>query len=293
MRMLLIGATGMLGQALRQEAASRGYQVIGAARHGADLSLDIRNDGELREIVIANRPDIIINTAALINLLECSTNHDLAYRVNARSVGLLAHLAREMEAYFVQISTDHYYTGGGSNQHAELSEVNLVNDYARTKYAGEAFALTNPDALVVRTNIVGFRGRAEAPTFVEWVIHTLKKQAPITLFDDFYTSSIDVRQFSKILMDVMLLKQKGIVNIASSEVCSKKEFIEKLAKKFEMNISHADVDSVRTIKDGIIRAESLGLDVSLVESLLGYRMPDSDSVIESLYAEYQKGSNMI
>ncbi len=58
----------------------------------------------------------------------------------------------------MQISTDHYFCGQGDLKHDESAPVTLLNEYARTKYAGEAFALTNPEACVIRTNVVGFRG---------------------------------------------------------------------------------------------------------------------------------------
>ena len=44
---LIIGATGMLGQALTAEARARGLDTIIAARAGADMALDITDDATL------------------------------------------------------------------------------------------------------------------------------------------------------------------------------------------------------------------------------------------------------
>lgn len=290
MKILLFGATGMLGKALSSEAKKRKYSVIGAARNNADICVDLSDDYAVARIITSTRPDIIINAAAMINLKECEINSEQAYRINARSVGILANLAKINMAYFVQVSTDHYFTGDRDKKHKEDSEVILLNEYARTKYAGEAYALTYKNSMVVRTNIVGFRGQVNSPTFIEWVLHSLEKKLPFTMFEDFYTSSIDVYTFSKVLMDLIAINYTGIINVGSSEVISKKEFIMMVAQKAGYNIDRAQIGSVINIADGIPRAESLGLDVSLAESILKYTLPHSSEVIDRLVMEYKKGA---
>ncbi len=286
MRLLLFGASGMLGQALTNEAKLRDYEVITVSRRHGERRADITDDHSIRQIINDTRPDLIINAAASVNLKECSDNPGYAYAVNARSVGIMANMSRLVDSYFVHISTDHYFTGHGAEKHNETRQVDLVNEYARTKYAGEAFALTNPTSLVVRTNIVGFRGYEDSMTFVEWVIDSLQKQRKITMFDDYFTSSIDVRNFSAILFDMIITKASGVWNIASSEVSSKKTFIEALAKSLEYRLDEAEDGSVDHIKDGIDRAESLGLDVARAESRVGYAFPDLQGVISSLKNDF-------
>ncbi len=289
MKLLLFGATGMLGQALSAEARLRGYLVVGIARKNADVCIDITNDIDVETLIRRENPDVIINAAALINLQICSERPDLAYQINSRSVGVISNLARKVNALFVQISTDHYYTGDLKEKHSETSPIYLMNEYARTKYAGEMFALTNPSALVVRTNIVGFRGSSESNTFVEWVIDCLAEGRSITAFNDYYTSSIDVRHFSKILFDLLALKAHGTINVCSKEVYSKKEFIEELAAGLGYKGDFISAGSVQNIHDGICRAESLGLSTDLAEQLLGYEMPGIKDVISSLTKEYIEG----
>lgn len=286
MRLLLFGASGMLGQALNNEAKLRDYEVITVSRQHGERRVDITDDDSIRQIIYDVRPDLIINAAASVNLKECTDDPGYAYAVNARSVDIMAKTARVVDSYFVHISTDHYFTGHGSEKHNETSQVDLVNEYARTKYAGETFALTNPMSLVVRTNIVGFRGCQQSQTFVEWVIDSLQKQRKITMFKDYFTSSIDVRNFSAILFDLIATKAAGVWNIASSEVSSKKTFIEALATSLEYRLDEVEEGSVVQIKDGIERAESLGLDVSRAESKVGYTFPDLQGVISSLKNEF-------
>lgn len=286
-RILVIGATGMLGQALMAEGAERHADIIGLARSGADINIDIRNDEVLSRALGEVQPSIVINAAAITSLDACEGNPGNAYAVNARAVSIISEATRCNGAYLVQISTDHYYVNEGLRQHAENDPVYLINEYARTKYAGECFALVSGNSLVVRTNIVGFRGRVHAPTFVEWALQGLREQSPITLFDDFYTSSIDVGHFSRAVFDLLPSRPVGVLNLASSVVKSKKEFVAALAMAVGLNVDHCDVGSVKTLS-GMRRAESLGLDVSKAEALLGYSLPDMGRVIDNLAHEYRQ-----
>ena len=43
--------------------------------------------------------------------------------------------------------------------------------------------------------------------------------------------------------------------------------------------------------DDVPRAESLGLDVTKAESLLGYKLPSLGEVIESVVCEYEESRN--
>jgi len=279
--LLILGATGMLGQALMREASRRNIKAIGASRSYDRLSLDILDDKSLRKVIFSLKPKIIINTVALTDLEECEKNPGFAYLVNARSVSILANICREIRAYFIQISTDHYYTGDLDNKHKETDRIHLLNEYARTKFAAEKFALTCPGALVIRTNILGFRNKKGHPTFVEWIIHTLKNNLPVTLFNDYYTSSIDVEIFSKALFDLIGTRPGGILNLASTEVSSKKVFIENFASRLGYSLSNAKDGSLFEVS-GVLRGESLGLDVSKAEKILGYHLPCLDDVVDSL-----------
>lgn len=287
MKVLVLGSTGMLGQALLKAGRERGCNIVGIARGNADINIDVTNDSLLREIISTERQDVLINTVSLVSLALCEEKPSYAYMVNSRPASILGDICHEKGVYYVHISTDHFFTGDKEKLHDEDSPVSILNEYARTKYAGECFALLNPDALVIRTNIVGFRGRNEQPTFVEWIIKSAMEDAPITLFDDYFTSSISVTQFASALFDVVNKKPSGIVNLACREAIRKKDFIEAIVQQLGLRLTKAKTCSVAVFKD-FRRAESLGLDVRKVESILGYNLPDFKQVIARLIADYNE-----
>ena len=284
---LLLGSTGLLGQAIAREARLRSKSLLGIARSGADFNLDIRKDEELVHLIKTTRPDIVINTCAIVSHAVCEEDKKAAYEINSRPNAIIAQLARQYGFYFIFVSTDGYYSGDVNSKHAPSDPVMLLNEYARTKFAGECFALTAPQSLVLRTNIIGFRGRVGQPTFIEWAIQALKDHKPMTLFDDYFTSSITVTQFAKALFDLLPHKPTGIFNLASSEISSKAQFITQLAKALDLDLSQACIGSVKSLTSSQ-RADSLGLDVSQTEDLLGYALPSLSEVILQIKGEYHE-----
>lgn len=285
MRILIIGASGMLGKALLSEAIARGMTVWGAARSGAEFYLDATRDNDLSILIDRLKPEVVINTAALTNISECQKNPAQAYLINAHFVGVLADICFKKRIWLVHISTDHYFSADRDKRHDEASPVVLVNEYARTKYAGECFALANPSALIIRTNVIGFRGRKDNPSFMEWVVQSLKEGLSMVLFDDSFVSSIHSRQFAVILYDLFEAQPRGLLNIASRDVFSKKLFVENIAERLGYQLSGAKTGSVFDFQ-GVMRAESLGLDVAKAESIIKRRLPDMQEVIDSAISEY-------
>ncbi len=285
MKIAVLGSTGLLGQALLKFFNKKKCNVLGLARKNADVNIDITNDKELLDFFENNNFDIIINTVAIVNHKFCEDNPGLAYQINSHPASVISEYTKIKGNYFIQISTDGYYSGDKNLKHKESDNIKLLNEYARTKYAGEMFALTDPNALVVRTNIVGFRGTPSQPTFVEWVINSIKNNDEMTLFDDYFTSSISVSQFSEALYSLVLKKPSGIFNLAGNHVSSKADFIQNLAKEFDLELKNPKIGSVESLVSSK-RADSLGLDVSKAESLLGYNLPDLKSVIKQLKKDY-------
>lgn len=273
----------MLGRALVAEGLARGMDVVGLARQQAELCVDISNPLALINATRRVSPDIIINAAATVSLDQCEADVGRAYAVNARPAALLAEESARCGFRLIQVSTDHYYCDDGRTRHTEGSPIRLINEYARTKFAAEGFALTAPSALVIRTNIVGFRWRNNTPAFVEWVIAAIENRRPITLFADYYHSPIYVRDFAVGLFDLIELDATGVVNLAGHEVVSKAEFIEAIACALGIELDWAERGSVNSLN--VIRATSLGLDVSLAESLLGRLLPSVEATVRQLILE--------
>jgi dTDP-4-dehydrorhamnose reductase len=277
----------MLGQALVRAARTRGLAIVGAARSGTDRAVDLGDDFAIEEAIEQAAPTHVVNAAGIVGLDACERDPAAAYTVNARAVALMAEACRRRRIRLVHVSTDHFFTGDGDRKHDETAPVQLVNEYARSKYAGEAFALALPDALAIRTNVIGLRGRPGRPTFVEWVADALERRLPLSLFDDFFTSTIDADTLAAAILKLAEKDVAGLLNVSSREVAHKKRFIEALSTEMGITLDWATTGSVAALP--VKRAESLGLDVTRAEAVLGYRLPVLAEVAAALIAAWRNG----
>ncbi len=283
MRALVLGGTGLLGRALVLEARQRGFEIISAARSNSDHNIDLCEDAALDHLLGALSPDLVINAAAIVNLAACEADPQLAHRLNARPAEVLAHWSSATNTPFVQVSTDHFFDGGGDAKHDEQAPITLLNTYARSKYAGEEYALQSDHALVVRTSLAGFH--PDGRGFAHWAMDALHNHKPLTLFDDFYGSIIDVHSFSEALFELLNKDARGLFNLASSDVSSKKGFTLGLANAANIKLDWAQNGSVRGLMPR--RARSLGLDVQKAETALGRALPGRDAVCAKLITEWE------
>lgn len=279
MRIMILGASGLLGQAVVGEAVRRGHAPLAASRNAADCPLDLTDLTSLDDALARHAPDIVINCAALTDIQACEDDPGAAWRINARPLATLAAWSTRHRRPLVHVSTDHYFPTGDDRAHAEDSTVTLINEYARSKFAGEALALSAPGALVLRTSIVGIRGWTR-PSFAEWVLDAVEADAPMTLFCDAYTSSIDVPTMARALFDLLAAGQCGLLNLAAREVYSKEQFIRETARQLGQPLSQATSGSVGALNPP--RPQCLGLDVRRAEAILGYALPDLTAVVSSI-----------
>ncbi len=288
MRALILGGTGLLGRALIQRAKKQQYQALAVARSGGDIDLDITDSGALRELLAQTSPDLIINAAANVNLADCESNPEEAFAINAEPAKVLAKWSQETERPFVQVSSDHFFDGDGSVKHDETMPVVLLNKYAASKRAGEVYALQAKSALILRTSIAGFH--PDGRGFAAWALGSIAGRKPMTLFDDFYGSTIDVSTFCVAAFDLIEQGASGLLNLASSEVSSKQEFIMMLSRLVNVELDWVSLGSVTMLKPR--RARSLGLDVSRAEQLLGRDLPGLHDVCVNLVNEWKKNHEM-
>lgn len=133
--LLLTGARGMLGRAVSSIFSKEGYRVVATDRS----VLDITDCEAVRSIVLQERPDVIVNTAAynFVDNVENPAHYDLAYAVNALGPENLAIVAKEKGIPFVHYSTDYVFDGKKIAGYTEADERSPISKYGFTKAEGE------------------------------------------------------------------------------------------------------------------------------------------------------------
>ena len=164
-RVLVLGATGMLGSAvLRLFAQSSGYLVFGSVRSPAALRLlpsdlhpsviagvDVENIDSLTRLFAVVHPDVVINCVGLVKQLAEADDPLAAIPINALLPHRLARLCEVAGARLVHIGTDCVFSGA-KGTYTEADAADAKDLYGRSKYLGE---VDYPHAITLRTSIIG------------------------------------------------------------------------------------------------------------------------------------------
>src|SRR3989344_3503766 len=134
MKVIIIGAQGMLGHAL-SDVFSRATQKLLLWDRG---DLDIVNRAAVEMAIGREKPDILINAAAYTDVDGAEKERERAMQVNATGVGNLADTCAKLQITMVHYSTDYVFDGKNPNGYKESDVAgNPVNFYGRSKLAGE------------------------------------------------------------------------------------------------------------------------------------------------------------
>ena len=178
-RVLVLGATGMLGHAaLRLFARSERYDAWGSARSAAALKLlgaelrdhvvagvDVENIDSLARLLAQVRPQVVINCVGLVKQLAEADDPLQAIPINSLLPHRLARLCELVGARLVHISTDCVFAGT-RGLYRETDPADAQDLYGRSKHLGE---VDRPHAVTLRTSIIGHE-LAGAHGLVGWFL---------------------------------------------------------------------------------------------------------------------------
>ena len=150
LKIFLTGAYGQVGWELNR--ALLPYGVVYACDKD---TLDLLDEGAIRQTVRDFKPDVIINSAAYTAVDKAEKDRDLCLRLNARALEILAEEAGVLGAWVVHYSTDYVYNGRNDRPWIEDDAPDPVNFYGESKFEGDLAVVGNaPKHLIFRTSWV-------------------------------------------------------------------------------------------------------------------------------------------
>ncbi len=277
---LIIGSKGLLGSNIVKILKKKKLSHLTVARKNSSYDLDLKDFEKLKNFFKENSFKTVINCAGIIDIDYCEKYFNKALVINSHLVNFLSKMSKRFKFKLIQISSDHVYKGKKSKLNSEKSKIFAINKYAKTKIISEKHLKGLKKYLIIRTNFTGKKKN----TFINWLIRSQKNKKTISLFNDMYTSTIDVRSCAKIIIDLSSLNSRGIYNIGTRDTLSKKEFAVKIFKRLKKNINFKSIscDIQKTP-----RGKNLGLNVKKIEKKIGYKMPTSGNTVTNLIKEYQ------
>ncbi|WP_426110165.1 dTDP-4-dehydrorhamnose reductase [Massilia sp. PWRC2] len=156
MKILVTGTSGQVGHELQRSLQGLG-EVVAVDRAQMDLS----NLQQVREVIRAVKPTLIVNPAAYTAVDQAESEPALAMLINGEAPAVMAEEARRLGAAIVHYSTDYVFDGSKTGPYVETDPTCPVNLYGASKLVGEqALAASGVPHLILRTSwVYGTRGK--------------------------------------------------------------------------------------------------------------------------------------
>ncbi len=227
MRILLIGASGMLGKDLLQEWTND--DVIPASSRDAD----IRSLEEVCALVARTCPDWIILSAAYTDVDGSERNPEQAFAVNAKGTENVARAAQKFGARLVFLSTDYLYDGTASQPYETIDPIAPLNVYGQSKAAGErAIQQILHNWCIARTSWL-FGAAAEC--FPSRILRAAETRPELKVVADQIGSPTFTRDLAHVMCELVHQDARGILNITNQGSCSWFEFAKEVLKQAGRN----------------------------------------------------------
>ncbi|XP_010175436.1 methionine adenosyltransferase 2 subunit beta-like, partial [Antrostomus carolinensis] len=144
-RVLITGATGLLGRAVFKEFSENNWNAVGCGYRRARPrfeQINLLDSVAVHDIIHDFQPHVIVHCAAERRPDVVESQPDAASQLNVAASGNLAKEAAGVGAFLIYISTD-YVFDGTSPPYKESDVPNPLNLYGKTKLDGEKAVLEN------------------------------------------------------------------------------------------------------------------------------------------------------
>lgn len=278
MRVLVLGASGMLGNAMIRVLSERSdWLVYGTIRsEGAkrffnkEISerlvsgVDVESQDSLLQAFNKVRPDVVINCVGLIKQLADANDPLQALPINALLPHRLARLCELAGARLIHMSTDCVFSGTKGN-YLESDASDADDLYGRSKYLGE---VAYPHTITLRTSIIGHELQS-SHGLVDWF---LSQNDRCSGYTKAIFSGLPTVVLATIIRDIVIPRPalSGIYHVAAEPI-SKYELLRLIARVYGKQIEITPTDKLvidRSLNANHFR-EATGYQVPSWSELIG------------------------
>ncbi|MFC1667576.1 SDR family oxidoreductase [Candidatus Omnitrophota bacterium] len=254
MKLLLVGASGVLGRRLYNDAIKKKWNVLGTyCSHECDglFPLDLKDKKSVEKVFNFFNPEVMVLAGGITNVDLCESKPKFAEEVNIKSTLNLMKKAKERGAKSVFLSTD-YIFDGENGPYKEDDKPAPVNVYGRTKLEAE-YAIKGilKDYLIVRTAQL-YGPDHQSKNFTVKIIHNMQNNKKIYAADDFYCTPTYVGSLSASIIELITNHKTGVYHAAGTDFINRYEYVDKIADVFMLS---RDVIERVKLKDLYLKAK--------------------------------------
>ena len=226
MKIFLIGASGCFGTELKKACNKKKIELFSLP----SSKLNILDYKALYGQIIIEKPDIIVNSAALVGINQCENNHKDAFAVNSVGPLNLAKICNKLKIILVQASTHAVFDGKKENPYDENDIPKPNNVYSGSKYLGELFVSSICEKYYIIRFPTLFGSRSNnLKGFVDKVIEKLSVNEDLKIATDKIDSPTYAKDAAEILLEIILKKNDyGIYHLCNKGNLSYYEFVNKI-----------------------------------------------------------------
>ena len=244
MKVLITGSNGMLGHDLIDVLDGK-HELIKTT----SKSLDITDKDKVKDYIVNENPDIVINSAAYTDVDGCETNEEIAYKVNGEGVKNLALACKLVDCPLVHISTDYVFNGENTKPWMEDDEVGPISIYGKSKLQGEEAIESILDKFfIIRTSwLYGVNGG----NFPKTMLELAKTHDTLTVVTDEIGTPTYTLDLAQAIAELIETEYYGIYHITNSDYCSWFDFA-----KYIFEVKDIDVNVVPVTAEEFARPAS-------------------------------------
>ncbi len=233
MRILVTGATGLLGQELCPLLEKEGHQFWATN----SKIFDITNKKLALEIMDKVSLDLIIHLAAYTNIDQAEVSKKEAMNVNYTGTKNMAKIAKKLDVPIIYISSDSVFDGSKNTPYKVTDETNPVNVYGLSKLKGEEEIRKLKKHYILRTSTLYGKG---GKNYVDTMITFSMLSNSISVVDDQILAPTWTKDLSDEIIKIINDKRPfGTYHLTSSGEAKWSDFTKKIfeIKKRNINVS--------------------------------------------------------
>lgn len=282
MRILVLGVTGMLGNAVLKVFSEPADSCVWGTMRGESSrqfypqeyqerlisGIDVLDQDALIEVFARVQPQLVINCIGLIKQLAEAKDPLIALPINALLPHRLAKLCVLVGARLIHVSTDCVFSGRrGGYLESDISDAEDL--YGKSKYIGELHDL--PHAITLRTSIIGHELNS-SNALIDWF---LGQEGVVNGYSNAIFSGLPTVELAKVMRDFVLPKPNlfGLYHV-SAEPISKLELLKLVARYYQKDISIHPDDKLKI--DRSLRSDRF-------TAATGYVAPDWPALITMMH----------
>ena len=285
MKLVLLGATGQLGQAFTNHPDFANFNTLCLTHSELDIC-----DADAVSVCFANvKPDVVINCAAYTAVDAAEQNKQLCLAINTDAVSHIAKLCQQYGTLLIQFSTDYVFDGKKASAYTERDTPNPINHYGKSKWLAEHQIQQHCEKyLILRTS---WLFSEYGQNFYRSMLKLAKTGQAIRVITDQIGCPTYAGDVATAVINTIKLYQRnhslpyGVYHLTGASAVSWYGFAQAIFAAKQIDVALWQISTAEWAAAALRPANSI-LDNQKIQAAMGVVLPDWHNALAKLAREY-------